>query len=78
MGFCTRVSKNEFETTVVNEPSVFEPLKHTEGLLYHEVVNYHFVIKPVSLHIQAKLRLSSKRAAAHAFSKLSAYTDWLK
>ena len=27
MGFCTKGLKNEFETAVVNEPSVFEPLK---------------------------------------------------
>ena len=27
MGFCSRGLKNEFETAVVNEPSVFEPLK---------------------------------------------------
>ena len=27
MGFFTKGLKNEFETTVVNEPSVFEPLK---------------------------------------------------
>ena len=27
MGFCSKELKKEFETTVVNEPSVFEPLK---------------------------------------------------
>ena len=27
MGFCSLGLKNEFETAVVNEPSVFEPLK---------------------------------------------------
>ena len=27
MGFCFKGLKNEFETTMVNEPSVFEPLK---------------------------------------------------
>ena len=27
IGFCSKGLKNEFETTVVNEPSVFEPLK---------------------------------------------------
>ena len=27
MGFCTKGHKNEFETAVVNEPSVYEPLK---------------------------------------------------
>ena len=27
MGFCAKGLKNEFETAVVNEPSVFEPLK---------------------------------------------------
>ena len=27
MGFCSKGLKNEFETTVVNKPSVFEPLK---------------------------------------------------
>ena len=27
MGFCSKGLKNEFETTAVNEPSVFEPLK---------------------------------------------------
>ena len=27
MGFCSKGLKNEFETAVVNEPSVFEPLK---------------------------------------------------
>ena len=27
MGFCSKGPKNEFETAVVNEPSVFEPLK---------------------------------------------------
>ena len=27
MGFCSTGLKNEFETAVVNEPSVFEPLK---------------------------------------------------
>ena len=27
MGFCSLGPKNEFETAVVNEPSVFEPLK---------------------------------------------------
>ena len=26
-GFCSKGLKNEFETAVVNEPSVFEPLK---------------------------------------------------
>ena len=26
-GICSKGPKNEFETTVVNEPSVFEPLK---------------------------------------------------
>ena len=27
MGICSKGLKNEFETAVVNEPSVFEPLK---------------------------------------------------
>ena len=27
MGFCSKGLKNEFETAVVNKPSVFEPLK---------------------------------------------------
>ena len=27
MGFCAKGLKNEFESAVVNEPSVFEPLK---------------------------------------------------
>ena len=27
IGFCTKGLKNEFKTPVVNEPSVFEPLK---------------------------------------------------
>ena len=27
MGFCSNGLKNEFETAMVNEPSVFEPLK---------------------------------------------------
>ena len=27
MGFCSKGPKNEFETAMVNEPSVFEPLK---------------------------------------------------
>ena len=27
MGFCSKGLKNEFEKAVVNEPSVFEPLK---------------------------------------------------
>ena len=27
MGFCLKGLKNEFETAMVNEPSVFEPLK---------------------------------------------------
>ena len=27
MGFCSKGLKNEFETVMVNEPSVFEPLK---------------------------------------------------
>ena len=27
MGFCSKGLKNKFETTVVNEPLVFEPLK---------------------------------------------------
>ena len=27
MGFCSQGLKEEFETAVVNEPSVFEPLK---------------------------------------------------
>ena len=27
MGFCSKELKNEFETVVVNEPSVFGPLK---------------------------------------------------
>ena len=27
IGFCSKGLKNEFETAVVNEPSVFEPLK---------------------------------------------------
>ena len=27
MGFCSKELKKEFETDVVNEPSVFEPLK---------------------------------------------------
>ena len=27
MGFCSKGLKNKFETAVVNEPSVFEPLK---------------------------------------------------
>ena len=27
MGYCSWGLKNEFETAVVNEPSVFEPLK---------------------------------------------------
>ena len=27
MGFCSKGLKNEFETAVANEPSVFEPLK---------------------------------------------------
>ena len=27
MGFCSKGLKNEFETAVVNEPPVFEPLK---------------------------------------------------
>ena len=27
MGFCSKGLKNKFETAMVNEPSVFEPLK---------------------------------------------------
>ena len=27
MGFCSKGLKNEFETAMVNEPSVFDPLK---------------------------------------------------
>ena len=29
IGFCSKGLKNEFETAVVNEPPVFEPLKST-------------------------------------------------
>ena len=32
MGFCSEGPKNEFETAVVNEPSVFEPLKSENKL----------------------------------------------
>ena len=43
MGFCSKGLKNEFETAVVNEPSVFEPLKFyytiTERTRYFKVIN---------------------------------------
>ena len=35
MGFVPRDSKTEFETAVVNEPSVFEPLKFYCTCMYH-------------------------------------------
>ena len=38
MGFCAKGLKNEFETAVVNEPSVFEPLKFY--CKYVEVANF--------------------------------------
>ena len=34
-GICSKGLKNEFETSVVNEPSVFEPLKFYCTLILH-------------------------------------------
>ena len=36
MGFCSNGLKNEFQTAVVNEPSVFEPLKLYCILDFHQ------------------------------------------
>ena len=33
--FCSKALKNEFETAVVNEPSVFEPLKFYCIMIFH-------------------------------------------
>ena len=46
MGFFTKGLKNEFETTVVNEPSVFEPLKFyciciVDRVLFHVSVAHY-------------------------------------
>ena len=42
MGFMSKGLKNEFETSVVNQPSVFEPLKFystvTLGYVYRMVI----------------------------------------
>ena len=38
MGFCSNGNRNEFETAVVNEPSVFEPLKFYCTLLQLEQI----------------------------------------
>ena len=46
MGFFSRGLKNEFETAVVNEPSVFEPLKLCCLFLYQgggRVVRWYWV-----------------------------------
>ena len=38
MGFCAKGLKNEFETAVVNEPSVLEPLKfYCTHVIYQEI-----------------------------------------
>ena len=39
-GICSKGLKNEFETAVVNEPSVFEPLKfYCKGLIVSTLLN---------------------------------------
>ena len=35
-GFCSKVLKNGFETAMVNEPSVFEPLKFYCICIHHK------------------------------------------
>ena len=45
MGFCSKKFKNEFETAVVNEPSVFEPrtfycIYALKFVLYIPSINY--------------------------------------
>ena len=54
MGFCSKGLKNEFEAAVVNEPSVFEPLK-----FYCICSRFHRNIQNCSLPIQSKASFSS-------------------
>ena len=70
MGFCSKGLKNEFETAVVNEPSVFEPLKFyciaTEK--YEQTVHTHIkllltehLIKGYTVYVFIGKNRSSRR-----------------
>ena len=63
MGFCSKALKNEFETAVVNEPPVFEPL-HEVLLYFHPKV--YFRIRLTRL---LELQLKTK-TLAEAFTYL--------
>ena len=54
MGFCSKGLKNEFETTVVNEPSVFEPLK------------FYCSCKPVTVNI---IRINTIKANGYTLDE---------
>ena len=67
-GFCSKGLKNEFETAIVNEPSVFEPLKFN-----CIVINFClFFFSPKSLYYDLSLELSCKNGSndgkQHMFS----------
>ena len=57
MGFCSKGLKNEFETAMVNEPSVFEPLKFY--CIFHKILR----IGPIDLSIQCRSRSDSFQEA---------------
>ena len=41
MGFCSKGLSNEFETVVVNEPSVFEPLKFNH--IFYFILLFYYI-----------------------------------
>ena len=57
MGFFSKGLKNEFETAVVNEPSVFEPLKfYCIGFLENMDSSwYRYFFDPIYLYIEVAI-----------------------
>ena len=62
MGFCSRGLKNEFETAMVNEPSVFEPLK-----IYCSSPNAFFCFSVIKISVLISAEFDSRIS----FSKLN-------
>ena len=66
MGFCSKGLKNEFETAVVNEPLVFEPLKFY--CIYYLGVVYE---KPYSTLLERSVVYIQITKSSHATSVTS-------
>ena len=76
MGFFPKELKNEFETAVVNEPSVFEPMKfyckcsHNFGLTEQDI-HYPSVCKDEWVHLDVFHRFSKRGPLLVTFRLLS-------